>query len=481
MRYHDRTAPAEERISIDARRRQALTTPVATRAARPQRDLTTGSPGRHVLRLALPSAAETALTQVVTLIDIIWLGRLGGVALSAATLGYTLRLVLISPMMGLSVGGMALVARHLGARNRAGADHAVMQSLLLLVAFVLSLSIVGWLLAPTLLRWMGAEGALLSESVAYCRVVFAGLLFMEMLPTMNGVIRGAGHPEYTLRSNLVNVAVMAIAEPVLVLGLGPVPALGVAGAAWAVVLGSVAGVLVQLVILVRGSAGVAIHLSDARPDLGTMRRILRIAMPTALQRLSPNLANAVLLRIIAGLGTDVLGAYSVVSRLFGFLQCLSVGIGNAAATMMGQNLGAGKPERAERATTISMWSALGASLAAYGLLNLAAAPILGLLLEEPAVIAIAAQALLFTVLSGSGFGWLQVVGYALSGAGDAVSPMAVNMAALWLVQLPAAWALSGPLGLGAIGVWIGIALGYLAGATVITLQFRRGTWKTLTV
>ena len=223
-----------------------------------------------------------------------------------------------------------------------------MQSLLLLVAFVLSLSIVGWLLAPTLLRWMGAEGALLSESVAYCRVVFAGLLFMEMLPTMNGVIRGAGHPS-TLRSNLVNVAVMAIAEPVLVLGLGPVPALGVAGAAWAVVLGSVAGVLVQLVILVRGSAGVAIHLSDARPDLGTMRRILRIAMPTALQRLSPNLANAVLLRIIAGLGTDVLGAYSVVSRLFGFLQCLSVGIGNAAATMMGQRpRGQTKPERAEK-------------------------------------------------------------------------------------------------------------------------------------
>lgn len=456
-----------------------MTTEVATRTARPQRDLTTGSLGRLVFKLALPSAAETALFQVATLLDIVWLGRLGGVALPAATLGYTLRLVLISPMMGLSVGGMALVARHLGARERRRADHAVMQTLLLVFAIVLPLSVVGLLFAPTFLRWMGAEGALLSDAVAYCRVIFAGLLFMEMLPTMNGVIRGAGHPEYTLRSNVANVGVMALAEPLLVLGLGPVPALGVAGAGWAVVLGSVAGIAVQLFILVRGSAGVTIRLADARPDLPTMGRILKVALPTAAQRFSPNLANAVLLRLVAGLGTDVLSAYSVVSRLFGFLQCLSMGIGNAAATMMGQNLGAGKPARAERATTIGMWSSLGVSLAAFGLLNVAAAPVLGLFARDATVIAIATQALLFTIVSGVGFGWLQVVSYALSGAGDALSPMVVNMAALWLVQLPACWALSGPLGLGAPGVWTGLAVGYLAGAAAITLQFRKGRWKGL--
>lgn len=456
-----------------------MSTPVATRAARPQRDLTTGSLGRLVLQLSLPSAAETALLQVVTLLDLVWLGRIGGAALPAATLGYTLRLVLISPMMGLSVGGMALVARHLGARNRERADHALTQTMLLVIVIVLPLSVIGLLFAPTFLRWMGAEGALLTDAVAYCRVIFAGLLFMEMLPTMNGVIRGAGHPEYTLRSNIVNVGVMAVAEPVLVLGLGPFPALGVAGAGWAAVIGSVAGVAAQMFVLARGSAGVTARLADARPDPGTMRRILKVALPTAAQRFSPNLANAILIRLVAGLGTDVLSAYSVVSRLFGFLQCSSMGIGNAAATMMGQNLGAGKPTRAERATTIGMWSSFGVSLATYSLLNVAAVPVLGLFLRDAAVIAIGAQALLFTILSGVGFGWLQVVSYALSGAGDALSPMVINMAALWLVQLPACWALSGPAGLGATGVWVGLAVGYLAGAAAITLQFRRGRWKEL--
>jgi len=454
-------------------------TDVASRVLKPQRDLTTGPLGNLIVQLSVPAAGETALFQVATLLDLVWLGRYGDVALPAATLGYTLRLVLISPTMGLSMGGMAVVARYLGAKDQARADHAVTQAILLVLAIVAPLSVIGYAEAPTFLAWMGAQGALLDEAIRYCRVIFPGLLFLEMLPSVNGVMRGAGHPEYTLRSNVVNIGIMMVTEPVLVLGLGPMPALGVAGAAWAWVLGSAAGVVVQALILVRGRAGVTIHLADARPDPDTMRRILKVALPTAAQRFSPNLANAVLMRLIAGLGTDVLSAYSVVSRLFAFLQCFSMGIGSAATALVGQNLGAGHPARAERATTLGVWGSIGSSLAAYGLLNLASGPIVGLFVQEESIMAIAAQALLFMIVSGAGAGWLWVVGSALAGAGDAVSPMLANMAALWLVQLPTCWVLSGPLGLGATGIWAGVALGYLAGALGVTLQFRRGRWKGL--
>jgi len=379
------------------------------------------------------------------------------------------------------MGGMAVVARHLGAKEQRRADHAVMQTILLVLGMVFLLSVIGYALAPTLLAWMGAEGALLDEAVTYCRVIFPGLLFLEMLPSVNGVMRGAGHPEYTLRSNVVNVGVMMVAEPVLVLGLGPIPRLGVAGAGAALVLGSAAGVAVQILTLLRGTAGVTIHLADARPDLGVMGRVLKVALPTAVQRFSPNLSNAILLRLISGLGTDVLTAYSVVSRFFTFLQCLSMGIGSAVTALVGQNLGGGKPKRAEMATVLGIRASIGTSVAAYGLLNLASGPILGLFLQEEPVVAIATWALLFMMASGTGAGWLWVVGSALAGAGDAVSPMLANMAALWLVQLPACWALSGPLGMGPTGIWLGMALGYLAGALALTARFRRGSWKGLTL
>jgi len=251
----------------------------------------------------------------------------------------------------------------------------------------------------------------------------------------------------------------------------------VVGAAWASVLGSAAGVAMQVILLRNGSAGLRVHLADAPPDLPTLGRILKVAMPTAAQRFSPNLANAILMRLMAGLGTDVLAAYSIVSRVFAFLQCPSFGIGNAVAPIMGQNLGAGRPARGERATRLGLQASFVVTLAIYVVVNLASSGILGFLTKDVAVAAIATQALRFTMFSGIGAGLMLVAGSALAGAGDAVAPMLSSMAALWLVQLPACWILSRPLGLGALGMWLGIVLGNSAGATIIILQFRRGRWK----
>lgn len=439
------------------------------------RELTAGNVPRQMLSLALPSSLEMFIMSVVRLLDTFWMGRVGGMAIPAVAMGTTLRMVLISPMMGLSMGGMAVVARYVGARDQEMADRAVMQCLLLIILFTAPIMLIGYLGFPVFLRWMGATGEVFEGALAYLRVLFAGIFFMECLPTMCGVIRGAGRPEYTLRINIVNVVVLAVSFPVLALGWGPFPRLGVQGAALASVLGSVAGVIGVFYVLITGHAGVRPRLRYLAPDLAMMGRILRISIPTSLERLSPNLGMAVFMRLVSAFGGQVLTAYSIFQQLWGFFQAITMGAGNAAATMVGQNLGAGKPDRAERAAYVGSGASAALSLLLYSLVALAAKPVVGLFTHDPQVIAVAAVALAYAIPGVTGRGWGQVLGRALGGAGDAVSPMATSIGALWMVQIPACWLLSRAIG--PAGIWISIVMGDLAHAAVMTWRFRQGRWK----
>jgi putative MATE family efflux protein len=417
----------------------------------------------------------------VGLLDSLWLGRLGGMALAAAAVATTLRIVVISPVMGLSMGGMAVVARHIGARDREGADHALMQTILLLLAIIVPLMVLGQVFGAVFLRWMGADNELLRDALAYLRIIFVGLLFMEMLPTMNGVIRGAGHPEYTLAIQVSYAVVLIVLEPVLIFGLGPFPEMGIRGAALASVISHAVGVTAQMLVLFSGRAGVGLQLRHIRPDFQIMGRILRIAIPTAAQRFSPNLAMALLIRLVAALGNEVLTAYSVVSRVVGFLQGTSFGIGNATATLVGQNLGAGKPDRSEQATYTGVKGAIICSVVLLGLLNIWPVPVLSLFNLQGNALQVGVVAVRFYFFVSLGTGLGMVLSNALGGAGDAVSPMVVNIGSLWLLQLPLCWALSQPLNMGPQGIWIGIAIGHCLGTVALMLRFRQGLWKRIRI
>ena len=442
-----------------------------------RRDLTAGPIGQLIFRLALPGTVETAIFSISGLFHAYWMGKIGGAALAAVAMGTTLRIVLISPMMGLSMGGMAVVARYIGAGETRRADRALAQAILLVVIIVIPLAILGLIMMRTFLGWMGSEGEVLTGAMAYLRIIFGGLLFMEMLPSMNGVIRGAGHPEYTLRTNLVNIGVLALVEPVLVLGLGPFPAIGVRGAGWASVLGSFCGVVAQATVLWSGRAGLRPRLRDFRPDVSLMRSILRVALPTSAQRLSPNLGSALMMRLVSAQGTEALTAYSVASRVFGMLQGPTMGIRTAAATMVGQNLGAKLPERSERSAWIAARAAAVAGLILFAAVNLVPATVIGLFSREPGVAGIGTVYLRYALLSGTFAAWSQVMGSALSGAADAITPMLANTGALWFVQLPVSWLLATRLGLGPPGIWIGLAASHLSAAIALTLRFRKGHWK----
>jgi putative MATE family efflux protein len=452
-----------------------------TGAKRARRDLTSGHIPSQIVQLSLPSALNMALSSSAMLLHAFWMSKVSELALGAVAMGTTLRIVLISPMMGLSAGGMAMVARFVGAQEDRRADHVVMQCVALIVLFVTPLAVIGQLLGPTFLGWMGAEGELRQEAMAYLRIIFGGLFFIECLPSMNGIIQGAGHPEYVLRISIVNVVVLSLLEPVLALGWGPIPALGVRGAAWATVLGSASGVAAQAITLLTGKAGVRLHIADIRPDLAIMRRILRIAIPSSAQRFSPNLANALLMRLVTAQGVIVLTAYSVVNQISSFLQTPSMGLANAAATLMGQNLGAHKPERAARATRLTTVMAVGLATVLFGCLAIWPRTLLSLFSASPAVLSVAIAATPYYVVSGAGVAWYNVMSRALGGAGDTVSPLLVNVVALWLVQLPMGWLLSQPVGLGAQGVWLGLAIGNLTAGAATGWLFRRGRWRTMEI
>jgi len=409
------------------------------------------------------------------------MGQLSETALAAQVMGTTLRFVLISPMMGVGASGMAIVARCIGAHDQRQADRAVMQTALIVLMYTLPMSLFAQLVGTTFLRWMGAEGSVMVGAVAYVRVIFSGLVFMEMLPTLNCVVVGVGRPEYALRFNLVNAVVMMLLEPLLVLGPGPFPRLGLRGAAWAAVLGSASGVAVQSWALWQGRAGLRLHPSDLRPDLPMIRRILKIALPTTAQRFSPNLTGALLIRLVSQFGSQVLTAYSVISRVSGFFQTPPMGIAQATASMVGQNLGAGRPERAERSVTLSSVFSVAVSLVLFGALAIWPARFLGLFTKQASVIAVGVTASKMVLCSGMFMAWSTVVGSALIGAGDALSPMWVNIGAMWLVQLPLCWVLTRAPGLGPQGIWLGLALGSLTSAVAMRLVFRRGAWKKVAV
>ena len=443
--------------------------------------LTTGDVPRHILRLALPSAGEVALFGILPLIHAYWMGQLGGMALAAVAMGTALYSVLTSIMRGFSRGGMAIVARHIGANDQRGADHATMQTTALLFIGSIPTALIGLLAGPRLLVWLGAQGELLQATQEYVTIIFWGLYFMEMVPCLDNVIRAAGHPKYTLLANAVNVVVMAVLEPLLVFGVGPIAPLGIKGAAWAAVIGSAAGTAALGWVLWSGRAGLHLDLSDLRPDPPTLWRVVRIGSPVAAQRLSPSLASALMMALVSSLGNDVLTAFSIVSQLSWFLQCPITGIGLATATMVGQNLGAQRPARAERSTAVGIAGAVVVTAVLFGYLALWPAWGIGLFSSSAAVLAIAAIAVRFGFFTRIAMALANVVGAALSGAGDNVSPMVLHMGSLWLVQLPLSWALSRWLGMGAEGIWLGMMFGQIAAAVGLYLRFRQGRWQQITV
>lgn len=444
-------------------------------------DYTTAPVGRAVVMLAVPMVLEMAMESVFIVADVFWVAHLGADAVATVGLTESFMTLIYTAAMGLSVGATALVARRTGEYDAAGASRAAGQSILLGIGTAAIIAAIGAPNAPALLRAMGASDAVVATGTPFTRLMLAGNATVLLLFLMNAVFRGAGDAAIAMRVLMLGNALNIVLGPCLIFGVGPFPRLGVAGAALATNIGRGTAVLIQVVTLARARGRIGVGRSDLRLDWTTMRAVLRLSGSGTLQILINSASYIGLVRIVSLFGASVLAGYTIGIRVVLFAILPAYGVANAAATMVGQNLGARRPDRAERA----VWTAARYNTALFTLFGAAfflfARQITAFFTGDPAVAA-AAIACLRIVGAGMPFyACAMVLTQAFNGAGDTWTPTLLNLGLFWAGELPLAWWLSTRTALGASGAFIALALAFSLLAFVSAALFRRGRWKTRTV
>jgi putative MATE family efflux protein len=442
-------------------------------------DFTQGSVPRAVLLLAVPMVLEMALESVFAVVDAFWVGRLGPNALATVGLTESMLSVLYAVDLGLSMGATALVARRIGEKDPDGAAESAVQAIIIGIIATTVLGIVGATLAPQLLSLMGADPAVVRDGAMFTRVMLGGSGCILFLFLFNAIFRGAGDAAIAMRvlwfANIINL----ILDPCFILGLGPFPKLGVTGAAVATTIGRTAGALLALSRLVTPGHRVTIERRHLKIVPSVMARLLRVSGNGAFQAFIGSASWIGIVRIMAQFGSEQLAGYVVSIRLVIFALLPSWGLGNAAATMVGQSLGARKPERGEKAVWLaSMYDC--AVLSVIGLIfGLFARPLVSLFTSDPIALGTGAASLRTIALGFPLYAYGMVVSQSFNGAGDTLTPTLINLFVFWLWEIPLAYFLAVTTKLGPPGVFIALTTAFSTLAIVSILLFRRGRWKTV--
>jgi putative MATE family efflux protein len=455
-----------------------------------QQDFTRGPLGRAILLLAVPMVLEMAMESVFALTDIYFVShirdeRVATLAVAAVGLTESLLAAVYALAMGLAIGATAVVARRIGEKDAEGAAQAAAQSVLLGAGVAAVLGLAGAAFAPQLLRLMGASDDVLRVGVNFTRIMLGGEASIILLFVANAIFRGAGDAAIAMRTLWMANGINIVLGPLLVFGVGPLPELGVTGAAVGTTIGRATGAGYALWRLTRPQPqveGAALRVRVAarhfRPDRAALASLVRLSSSAALQSIIGSASWVGLVRIIATFGSAALAGYTVAIRLVIFAILPAWGLSNAAATLVGQALGAKNPQRAEQA----VWRTAHYNAAFMGVLGLvfvvAAGPLIGFFTRDPDVAAVAVRALRIIAAGFVLYAYGMVLTAAFNGAGDTRTPTWLNFAVFWLFEIPLAWALAGPLGWGPNGVFTAIAIAFSALAVASGVIFRRGRWKT---
>ncbi|HKX45296.1 MAG TPA: MATE family efflux transporter, partial [Planctomycetota bacterium] len=367
--------------------------------------------------------------------------------------------------------------RRIGEGNKPGAVRAATSALAVGVIAGVALGVPGWIFAPELLRAMGASEQVVAEGTGYMRLVLGLNVFVMLIHMSNAVFRGAGDAALAMRSLMLANAINIVLDPCLIFGLGPFPELGLAGAGLATVIGRGTGVAYQFWMLRRGTGRIVLRGEAFRVEPPVLREILRLSVGTVSQFLIATSSWVVLMRIVAPFGESVLAGYTIAIRIVVFAFLPAWGFSNAAATLVGQNLGAGRPERAERSVYLTgTWTM--AFLALVTVAFLVWAPeLVAIFTQEPATAAVAVAALRILSYGYVLYAWGMAVVQGFNGAGDTLTPTWLNLAFFWALEIPLAWGLAHPAGIGHEGVFWAVCLSEAALAVAGLLVFRRGRWK----
>jgi len=446
-----------------------------------EQDYTEGPIGRALVLLAVPMVFETLLESLFAVVDIFFVAHLGADAIATVGLTESMMSLVYAVAIGLGIGATAVVARRVGEHDPSRASHAGGQAILLGVLVSLPISLVGLTFAPRLLGLLGGSAGLQRTGAGYTRVLLGGNAAVLLLFLVNAVFRGAGDAAIAMRSLWLASACNMVLGPLFIFGVGPFPRLGVTGAAVGTTIGRSIGVLYQMRQLARRRGRIAVRAGDFFPDPRVLGGLLRLSGSGILQLLIGTGSWLALVRVLAGFGSTALAGYTIGIRVVVFALLPSWGLSNAAATMVGQSLGARKPDRAERsvwmAARYNMWV-----LGIVGALFVVFAPGIIAIFTRDAGIAPWGVGCLRIVSAGFVFyAYGMVVSNAFNGAGDTWTPTVLNLVCFWMLEVPLAWALSRLPALGPRGVFAAIAVAFSTLALASSLVFRRGRWKTRAV
>jgi putative MATE family efflux protein len=440
-------------------------------------DYTTAPVGTAVVMLAVPMVMEMAMESIFAVADVFWVAHLGADAVATVGLTESMMTMIYTVALGLTIGATALVARRTGEHDPEAAARAAGQCILLGLVIAVALGLCAAPAAPTLLRLMGASDDVVQTGSGFTTLMLGGNATVLLLFLQNAIFRGAGDAATAMRVLILGNLLNIILGPCFIFGLGPFPELGVTGAAMATNTGRGTAVLYQLYLLTRGHGRVRLARRHFHVDLAMMRTVLRLSGSGTFQILIGTASYVGLVRILSMFGSDALAGYTIGIRVILFALLPAFGISNAAATMVGQNLGAGSPERAERA----VWTAARYNmvfLGVVGLIFLLAAPLIAsVFTNDPAVAPFAVGCLRIVSLGFVFYACGMVLTQAFNGAGDTWTPTVINLFVFWLWEIPLAWWLSTRAGLNARGVFYALTIAYSTLAVVSAILFRRGAWK----
>ena len=432
---------------------------------------------RAVFLLAIPMMLELVLESTFAVVDIFFVAQLGASAVATVGLTETYLFLLYSVAMGLAMAVTAIVARRVGEKRNDEAALSAVQAIGLAALISLPVAAAGIFWAKDLLRLMGADAWAIEHGYRYTQWMLGGNVVILLLFVINAVFRGAGDAAAAMRVLWVANALNIVLDPILIFGFGPIPAMGVEGAAIATNVGRGAGVLMQLWILARGSEHLRITAASLRWHGATMLHIARTSLGGIGQMIIAMTAWIFLMRILASLSTEAVAGATIAMRVMMFTLMPAWGMSNAAATLVGQNLGAGEPARAEAAVWRIGWMNMAFTVAVSVGFFFWHDAIVGLFTDDAAVIAIGGEWLSILAWSYFVYGWWMVAVQAFNGAGDTMTPTWINLVFFWLLQIPLAWALALPLEWAHSGVFWGVFVSETAVGLFTLWLFSRGRWK----
>jgi putative MATE family efflux protein len=440
-------------------------------------DLTRGPVGRALGLLAIPMMLEMAMESIFAVVDIAFVSRLGTDAVAAVGITEALITVLYAIAMGLGMGVTAMVARRIGSKDSDGAASVTGQALWVGGLVSVLIGIFGVIYARDLLVLMGASENVIHQGTGFTAVLLGGSASIVYLFLLNAAFRGAGDANVALRSLWLANGINIILDPCLIFGLGPFPEMGVTGAAVATTIGRSTGVLYQLYYLMGGRGRLAFQFRHLRIIPALLKRMLVISAGGVGQFLIATASWVVLMRIVAFYGSGPIAAYTIALRMLEFSILPAWGLGNAAATLVGQNLGANQPDRAEESAWLAAkYNAVFMSIVG-ALTFFLAAQITGLFSEDPEVLRYGASCLRIMGIGFPMYAVGMIMAQALNGAGDTATPSALNLVCFWIVQIPLAYWLATGISLGPNGVFVAIVVSESLLTILSIIVFRRGRWK----